>query len=115
MQDQLPRSTTRLLKTPVGEALGMSNRWLAGQYCALFTKVGIVACAMYDIPTCEEFNYAIAMAKGTPQNPLAEPEDLYQAKIVKLTKRARDMGITEGMTGLEALKILLDQEAAVTA
>ena len=50
---------------------------------------------------------AFALAKGTPDHPLCEPEDLYQAQIVLVSQAARDLGITKGMTGMEALGRLL--------
>ena len=106
--DDLPRSTSREIETPVGKAVGLSNRWLGGQYCALLTKRGLVGCGIYDIECANEFNFAFALAKGTPAKPLVEPEDLYEARIVKVSNRARKIGIAEGMTGLEALGLLLD-------
>ena len=107
--DELPRSTSREIETPVGQAVGLSNRWLGGQYCALLTKRGLVGCGIYDIDCANEFNFAFALAKGTPEKPLVEPEDLYEARIVKVSKRAQRIGIAEGMTGLEALSLLLDE------
>lgn len=105
----LPRSTNRIIDTPVGKALGVSNRWEGGQYCALMTRRGLVGCGIYDIGCANEFDFAFALAKGTPSQPLVEPEDLYNARIVRLSDRARRLGIREGMTGLEALERLLDE------
>jgi len=111
-QDELPRSVSREIQTPVGKALGLSNRWVGGQYCALLTKRGLVGCGIYDIGCANEFNFAFALAKGTPAKPLVEPEDLYEARIVKVSDRARRLGIAEGMTGLDALSRLLDESLA---
>ena len=49
----------------------------------------------------------MAIAKGTPAKPLCVPEDLYEAKIVEVSEPAEKAGIHVGMTGLEALAILL--------
>ena len=73
-----------------------------GQYCALLTKRGLVVAGIYDIDCANEFHFAFALAKGTPAKPLVEPEDLYEARIVRVSNRARALGISEGMTGLEA-------------
>jgi uncharacterized protein YunC (DUF1805 family) len=62
-----------------------------------------VGCGIFDIETPNEFGQAIAIAKGTPAKPLCEPEELFTAKIVDMTDAARKMGITVGMTGLEAV------------
>ena len=90
-----------------GECIGMSHRWHRGQYCSILTKAGIVGCGIYDLVTPAEFDQAIAIAKGTPENPLCEPEDLLDAKIVGVTPKAESFGIQTGMTGKEAVELML--------
>jgi uncharacterized protein YunC (DUF1805 family) len=106
-QQALPRSVSRTIETPEGSAIGLSNRWQGGQYCALLTQRGIVGCGIYSIEVADEFRFAFALAKGTPEKPLVEPEDLFPAKIVKVSHAARELGIREGMTGREALRCML--------
>src|SRR5690349_14597810 len=107
MADQLPRTTHRELRFENGTAIGISNRWERGQYCSLLTRAGIVGCGIYDLKTAAEFGQAIAIAKGTPAKPLVEPEDLFEAKIVGVTPEAEALGITLGMTGREAVELML--------
>lgn len=107
----LPRTVSRPIRLAEGEGVGISNRWDKGQYCCILTKKGIVACAMYDLEVCNEFGHPVAMAKGTPAKPLTEPEDLLPATIVKVSEPARKLGITEGMTGAEALALFLKASA----
>jgi uncharacterized protein YunC (DUF1805 family) len=107
MHDDLPRSTQRIMQFDGGTAIGTSNRWVGGQYCSILTRAGIVGCGIYDMHTPAEFGQAIAIARGTPANPLAEPEDLLAAKIVDCTPKAKEMGITIGMTGKEAVEKML--------
>jgi uncharacterized protein YunC (DUF1805 family) len=90
-----------------GCANGMSHRWMGGQYCSIMTKIGIVGCGIYDLKTAAEFGQAIAIAKGTPDHPLVEPEDLLAAKIVDATPKAQACGITIGMSGKEAVERML--------
>ena len=104
---QLPRTTSRELTFDNGTAIGISNRWEGGQYCSIITRRGIVGCGIYDMATPAEFNQAIAIAKGTPSDPLVEPEDLFDAKIVDATPQAKSMGIEVGMTGREAVEKML--------
>ena len=59
------------------------------------------------IAVADEFGMAFAHAKGTPECPLVEPEDLYEARIVAVSAVAAGMGIAEGMTGSEALAKML--------
>lgn len=105
----LPHAENRTLETPFGTAVGASYRWEGGQYCAIHTNRGLIGCGVYDTACADEFGMAFAVAKGTPGNPLVEPEDLYQAKIVRASSRAQDLGIQEGMTGWEALELMLKE------
>lgn len=107
MNTTLPHAVQRTLDTPHGSAIGASYRWPGGQYCAIHTSRGIVGCGIFDVHVAGEFGMAVAIAKGTPAKPLVEPEDLYQAKIVAVSEPARQLGISPGMTGMEALEKML--------
>ena len=105
--DQIPRTVSRPLEFQGGSAVGISNRWERGQYCSILTPAGVVGCGIYDLETAAEFDLAVAIAKGTPAKPLVEPEDLFDAKIVGATPKARSFGIEPGMTGREAVERML--------
>lgn len=110
MTVELPEADQRVIETDHGKALGTSYRWPGGQYCAIHTGRGLVGCGIYDVAIAGEFGMAVAIAKGTPECPLVQPEDLFEAKIVDASEPAKALGITPGMTGLEALNKLLDAE-----
>jgi uncharacterized protein YunC (DUF1805 family) len=107
MSDPLPRIISRPIQFQNGCAIGVSNRWQKGQYCTILTAAGLVGCGIYDVKTAAEFGQAVAIARGTPQKPLVDPEDLFDAKIVDATPRAKELGIRLGMTGREAVELLL--------
>ena len=107
MTSTIPTADRRELTFDNGIAIGTSQKWNGGQYCSIITAYGIVGCGIYDLKTPEEFGQAIAIAKGTPECPLSEPEDLYEAKIVGLTPKAAACGIQVGDTGLEAVEKML--------
>jgi uncharacterized protein YunC (DUF1805 family) len=107
MADAVPRTDHRELRFQNGSAIGMSNRWHKGQYCSILTEAGIVGCGIYDLATAAEFSLAVAICKGTIAKPLVEPEDLYESKIVGATPAAEAMGIHKGMTGREAVELML--------
>ncbi len=107
MSDMLPVHTSREMSFDNGSAIGFSKKWQGGQYCSILTERGIVGCGIYDVSTAAEFSQAVAIAKGTPACPLVEPEDLLDAKIVDATPLARELGITVGMTGREAVEKML--------
>lgn len=107
MTAPIPSTTHREIQFEHGKAIGLSHRWHRGQYCTILTAAGIVGCGIYDLVTPAEFGQAIAIAKGTPENPLCEPEDLFEAKIVGCTPQAKSYGVELGMTGKEAVELLL--------
>lgn len=111
MNAKLPIAEQRQIDTPHGPAIGASYRWNGGQYCAIHTVRGIVGCGIFDLGSADTFNMAFAIARGTPEKPLCEPEDLYQARIVGVSGAARKLGIVEGMTGLEAVGKMLSGES----
>ena len=107
MNEKLPRIDQREMQFANGIAIGLSQKWTAGQCCAIQTAAGIVGCGIYDLHTPAEFGQAIAIARGTPANPLAEPEDLLDAKIVGCTPQTESLGISPGITGREAVEKML--------
>jgi uncharacterized protein YunC (DUF1805 family) len=113
--DSIPRTVSRELTFSNGKAIGVSNRWNRGQYCSILTEAGIVGCGIYDLETAAEFSLAIAICKGTPAKPLVEPEDLFDSKIVGATPQAEALGIRKGITGKEAVELMLQAKAAKSA
>src|SRR5262245_43581995 len=105
--DSLPPVIQREMQFAGGTAIGMSQRWIGGQCCAIQTAAGIVGCGIYALDVPAEFDQAIAIARGTPANPLAEPEDLLDAKIVGCTPKAASFGIKPGITGREAVEKMI--------
>jgi uncharacterized protein YunC (DUF1805 family) len=67
----------------------------------------MVACGIFDPEVCERFGFAVAMAHGTPEQPLVAPEDVLDARIDTVSPAARALGIASGMSGREALGKLL--------
>jgi uncharacterized protein YunC (DUF1805 family) len=108
---KLPVITQREMQFAGGTAIGLAQRWTGGQCCAIQTAAGIVGCGIYALDVPAEFGQAIAIARGTPANPLAEPEDLLDAKIVGCTPKAESLGIRAGMTGREAVERMLTGQA----
>lgn len=107
MNEPLPRTIMRPIQFQNGSAIGISNRWEKGQYCVILTRAGLVGCGIYDVKTAAKFGQALAIARGTPENPLVNPEDLFDAKIVDATPQAQALGIESGMTGREAVERML--------
>jgi len=64
-------------------------------------KKGYLMCGYLNIEVAEKLGDAACMVKGVKSF-----EDVLNAKIYKLTEKARKLGITEGISGKEALKFL---------
>ncbi|HUT65004.1 MAG TPA: DUF1805 domain-containing protein [Spirochaetota bacterium] len=101
------------VKTEGAPAQGLSVMWDDGQFVVIVLPKGIVGCAAIDVAVMEEFDMAVATAHGTPQAPLVVPDDLIAAKISGVTKKARAMGIREGMTGGQAVEIMAGNDPAM--
>lgn len=107
----LPQARQEEFLTPHGPVIGASYAWEGGQYCAIHTARGVVGCGLYDVACADEFDMAVAIAKGTPQCPLRQPEDLLAARIVACSRAAQHLGVTPGMSGLEAVGKMLASPA----
>jgi uncharacterized protein YunC (DUF1805 family) len=64
-------------------------------------KKGYVMCGLLNIETAQRLGHAACSVSG-----VKNPDDVLEAKIQSCTTKARDMGVAEGMSGSEALKIL---------
>ena len=94
---------------PTGEktAEGPMVSWEGGQFVIIVAEKGLVSCGVIDKDVMERFDAAIAIARGTPEKPLRTVQDLLNAKIADVTKKASfSFGIKVGMKGEEALKRL---------
>ncbi len=107
MPPPLPQCSQRVMETPHGPVVGASYQWDGGQYCAIHTARGVVGCGIFDLPCADVFSMAFAIARGTPDHPLREPEDLLQARIVGVSAAAGKLGVKTGMTGMEAIGAML--------
>src|SRR3954471_10874478 len=107
METFLPEASQRVVETPHGPVIGSSYRWQGGQYCAIHTARGVVGCGIFDLACADVFSMAFAIARGTPEHPLREPEDLLAARIVGVSAAAEAQGVRAGMTGLEAIGQML--------
>ena len=107
-ENPLPLVENRVIETEFGRCVGHRAQWNGGQYCALITNRGIVGCGAYDVKCLEKAGQIVAISRGTLEAPLVHPEDLFDVRIMDLTSHASEAGIRIGMTGKEALRILLE-------
>ncbi len=90
-----------------GKATGISVKWDDGQFTLIVADRGILGCGIFDPAVLEKFQMAGAIARGTPEKPLREPEDLLPAKVKEVSAKAKKLGIKKGMTGKRVLEKLV--------
>jgi uncharacterized protein YunC (DUF1805 family) len=103
-------SNVKLIKIPIPQkktyAQGIEASWASGQWVAIICNKGMVGCGAFDVKLMEAHEQVIAIARGSIERPLITCDDLLNAKIVGITKLARDLGVKEGMTGRDAIELL---------
>ncbi len=62
---------------------------------------GIIACSYLSIKTAERLGDALCLVSG-----VSTFEEVLEAEIGEVSSKARDLGVREGMSGREALKML---------
>ena len=65
-----------------------------------------MGCGIYDVKTAAEFGQAVAIARGTPQKPLVGQKTCSTRKS-STPRRSTGIGNQTGMTGREAVELLL--------
>ena len=98
---------TTPIETPAGIAESLEVSWDGGQFVMIIGEHGVLSCGVVDEKVMTRFGAAVAIARGTPDNPLVTPDDLLTAKVADVTDEATARGVTVGMSGAEALAKLL--------
>jgi len=98
---------TKEVKIKNKNGIGVEISWNDGQCVLIIADKGLLACGAIDSKVMEKFNFAAAIARGTPEKPLRKIEDLLNAKVVDVTLKAKSFGIKEGMNGSEVLEKLV--------
>jgi uncharacterized protein YunC (DUF1805 family) len=103
-------SNVKSIKIPIPTkktyARGIEANWATGQWVAIICNNGMVGCGAFDVKLMEEHEQVIAIARGSIERPLITCADLLNAKIVGVTKLARNLGVKEGITGHDAVELL---------
>lgn len=67
---------------------------------------GMVGCGAFDVPALNAFGYPAARVRPSAGPSIATVDDLMAGVIKEANESARKIGITDGMTGKEALDLL---------
>ena len=80
--------------------------WCDSQFVMVIAEKGVVACGVVDRDVMDRAGAAIAITRGTRENPLVTTDDLLNATIQDVTSKAAEYGVEVGMTGRQALEVL---------
>lgn len=59
---------------------------------------GFLGCGYFDVATADKLGEAVAIVTGVKNY-----QDMLEAKVVRLSQAAKELGLQEGMSGEEAL------------
>lgn len=85
----------------IGNSIGVKIDMGNANLLLIKADKGFIMCGYLDIETAERLNDAACIVKGVENF-----DDMLNAKIAKVTTKAKELGIKEGMSGKDALKIL---------
>ncbi len=73
---------------------------------AVKTDVGLVGCGAFDVAALDSFSYPAAKVKPSQGPSIVTIDDLLKGIVKETNRAAMDRGITNGMTGKQALELL---------
>ena len=85
-----------------GTAVGIRIAVETGHLLIIKAKKGFVMCGALDIDAVEKAGEAAVRVRGVDTF-----KDVLEARIEALTSKARDLGISEGMTGKASLEKMM--------
>lgn len=87
----------------IGNSIGIKIHMGNANLLLIKADKGFIMCGYLNIEVAEKLNDAACVVQG-----VKDFDDMLNAKIIKVTTKAKEFGIKEGMLGREALKILED-------
>ena len=97
---------TKTYQTPNGLVEGVQVKWTGFNLLLVTGSKGFLACPAIDIDACQRYGVAAAIVESTPGNPIGTLERFGNRKITKANKKAKALGIKEGMQASEAFALI---------
>jgi len=86
---------------PIGNWTGILVRLKNANLLLIVAEKGFVGCGYFNVETADKVGDALAVVTG-----VSTFEDVLNARIIKISAKAKELGVTEGITGREALELL---------
>ena len=100
------KTTTQTFSTPKGLVEGVKVEWSTFSILLMTAPHGFLACGIFDITAINTFGRAAALVESTPDNPIGTLERFMERRVSAVNEKAREKGITIGMSTSEALELL---------
>lgn len=73
---------------------------------AVITDVGMVGCGAFDVAALDSFSYPAAKVRPAHGPSIKNTDDILTGIVKEVNRGAMSRGITNGMTGRQALELL---------
>ncbi|MBW2983624.1 YunC family protein [Candidatus Woesearchaeota archaeon] len=93
--------TTKKIKINDTEAEGVNVFTGNVNILLIKTKNGLLGCGYFDINVANKFDDVMAVVTGVKTF-----DDMLKAKVVKVSNKAKEIGVSEGMIGQDALELM---------
>ncbi len=97
---------TKTYQTPNGPVEGVQAKWPGFNILLVTGSKGFLACPAIDIEACQRYGVAAAIVESTPDNPIGTLERFPNRKVTRTNKKAKDLGIKEGMNVTDAFALI---------
>lgn len=96
----------KIYPTPNGAVEIIQTKWAGFSILVATGSKGFLACPVVDIEACQGYDQACAIVESTPDNPIGTVERFANRKVTKVNKKAKQLGIIEGMDVVEAFALI---------
>lgn len=97
---------TKKFETKNGPVEGIQVKWEGFNILLVAGKRGFLGCPVFDMEAIDRYKAAAAIVESSPDNPIGNLERFPDRKIMKVNKKAAELGITVGMDVAKAFELL---------
>lgn len=97
---------TKSFETKNGPVEGIQVKWEGFNILLVAGKKGFLGCPVFDVDAIERYKTAAALVESTPDNPIGTLERFPNRKIMKVNKKAAELGIAVGMDVMKAFELI---------
>lgn len=97
---------TKAYETKNGLVEGIHVKWSGFSLLLVAGKKAFLACGAFDLDAIDAFGAPAAIVESTPENPIGTLERFPHRKVMKVSSKAKALGINVGMDATKAFEII---------